>query len=138
MNRSDLQALAGVRVQEASALVGSGLFAGGYYLLGYAVECAFKSCIAKEIHEHDFPDRKLLNESHTHDLQKLLNLSGLKTQLEDASAVDPDLATNWAVVKDWSEQARYELNIAEKTARDLLTAITDADHGVLPWLKKYW
>ncbi len=119
-------------------LVGSGQFAGGYYLLGYAVECAFKSCIAKGIHEHDFPEKKLIDESYTHDLQKLLNLSGLKIRLDEASGADPDLATNWAVLKDWSEKSRYELNIAEKAARDLLSAVTDADHGVLQWLKKYW
>lgn len=137
MNRGDLQALSELRLNEATALLDARLFAGAYYLLGYSVECAFKSCIAKLIREYDFPDRKLLTESYTHDLQKLLNVSGLKTMLETESGNNPDFENNWTVVKDWSEQARYELNVAEKKARDLLAAATDPD-GVLPWLKKYW
>jgi hypothetical protein len=138
VNRTDLQALADLRAQEAAVLLGVGHFAGAYYLVGYSVECAFKSCIAREIREHDFPDKKLLTESYTHDLQRLLNVSGLKSKLEAESASDSNLATNWAVAKDWSEQARYELNVAEKKARDLFAAVTDASHGVLPWLKRYW
>ncbi len=138
MNRRDLQALSELRLNEATALLDARLFAGAYYLLGYSVECAFKSCIAKLIREYDFPDRKLLAESYTHDLQKLLNVSGLKTMLETESGNNPDFENNWTVVKDWSEQARYELNVAEKKARDLFASATDPDHGVLPWLKKYW
>jgi hypothetical protein len=30
-----------------------------------------------ELSEHDFPDKKLVNDSHTHDLGKLLELAGL-------------------------------------------------------------
>jgi HEPN domain-containing protein len=68
MNRTDLQEIAEIRLRESKALLAAGLFDGTYYLAGYAVECALKACIAKRTQEHDFPDKKLVNDSHTHDL----------------------------------------------------------------------
>jgi hypothetical protein len=47
MNRNDLQNLSRLREKEAKVLLDNGCFAGAYYLLGYAVECALKACIAK-------------------------------------------------------------------------------------------
>jgi hypothetical protein len=108
------------------------------YLLGYAVECAIKSCIAKQIRRYDFPDHKLVNDSYTHDLEKLLNISGLKSALERATRTSPDLAVNWAIVKDWSEQARYSIGISEKMARDFHSAVTARRQGVLSWLRRRW
>ena len=44
---------------------------GAYYLAGYAIECALKACIAKATRRYDFPDRKKVDASHTHDLREL-------------------------------------------------------------------
>jgi hypothetical protein len=49
MNRRDLQTLADLRVTDGEKLVDAGRFSAAYYLLGYAVECALKACIAKQI-----------------------------------------------------------------------------------------
>ena len=94
MNRNDLQNLSRLRVRESRVLLDNRCFAGAYYLLGYAVECALKACIAKQVKQHDFPDRKLINDSYTHDLEKLLNLSGLKEELLRAAQSQPSLAVN--------------------------------------------
>lgn len=134
MNRTDLQRLAELRLREADHLLSAELYAGAYYLLGYSVECALKACIAKQIRQYDFPDRRLINDSYTHNLETLLRLSGLRDELR----ADPDLDLNWTVVKDWSEQSRYELGISEVRARDLNDAINDAANGVLPWLRTRW
>jgi hypothetical protein len=112
MNRSDLQRLSRLRVNEARALLKEGYYSGAYYLLGYAVECALKSCITKQIKRFDFPDRKLVMDSYTHDLEKLLGVSGLKDGLQNAIRVQPALGINWAIVKDWSEQTRYDTSIS--------------------------
>ncbi len=45
---------------------------------------------------------------------------------------------NWNTVKDWSEDARYKLGIAEKVARDMYEAVTNGVSGILPWLKTQW
>ena len=49
MNRTDLQQPALTRLAEAKALLAAGFPAGAYYLAGYAVECALKACIAKDV-----------------------------------------------------------------------------------------
>lgn len=40
MNRADLQTLSDLRLADGEALLQAGRFAGAYYMLGYAVECA--------------------------------------------------------------------------------------------------
>jgi hypothetical protein len=68
MNRNDLQNLSRLRGKEAKVLLENGYFAGAYYLLGYAVECALKACIAKQIRRYDFPDLTFVRDSHTHNI----------------------------------------------------------------------
>ena len=138
MNRTDLQHLSRLREQEAQVLLDNSCFAGAYYLLGYAVECALKACIAKQIRRYDFPDRRLVNDSHTHDLEKLLNVSGMKHAMQSETQTNPNLAVNWAIVKDWSEQSRYSNNISEIMARNFFSAVTEKDSGILLWLRKRW
>ena len=138
MNRADLQTIAETRVREAKILLDNGEFAGAYYLFGYAVECALKSAIAKQIKEHDFPDKKLVTDSYTHDLDRLLSLSGLRIDFNKETAANPAFNINWGVVKDWSEDARYEASFSEKLVRDFFQAVLDESAGVLQWLKKRW
>jgi HEPN domain-containing protein len=138
MNRDDLQRIARLRVKEARVLLENGYFSGAYYLLGYAVECALKACIAKQIKRYDFPDRKLINDSYSHELEKLLSVSGLKAELQKEIRNNPKLEVNWAIVKDWSVESRYSTDISETTARDFYSAVTTRKNGVLSWLKKWW
>jgi HEPN domain-containing protein len=77
MNRTDLQDVAMRRLRAAESLLNDQHWDSAYYLAGYAVECGLKACIAKQFREHDFPDKKTVNESYTHDLTKLVNLAGL-------------------------------------------------------------
>lgn len=44
--------------------------------IGYAIECALKSCVAKQVKRYDFPDKKIANEAFTHDLEKLMKVAG--------------------------------------------------------------
>ena len=138
MNRADLQEISSLRVEEARVLLRNGYYSGAYYLIGYAVECALKACIAKQIRRYDFPDRKLVNDSYTHDLERLLGVSGLKEELDSESAGNQALEENWSIVKDWSEQSRYRSDIPENEARDLLSAVTARRNGVLSWLMRWW
>jgi len=138
MNRLDLYQISDTRIKEARTLPQNGCFEGAYYLAGYSVECGLKACIAKQIREHDFPDRKFIQDSYTHDLSKLLGLAGLREEHRKKADQDKNFALNWAVVKDWSGEDRYSLQIQEQKARDLIDAITDTNSGVLPWLKTFW
>ena len=138
MNRNDLQSLAELRVADAEILLNARRFPAAYYLLGYAVECALKACIARQIKEHDFPDRQLVLDSYTHNLEQLLRISGVKPQFGARVKVDKAFEVNWTTVRDLTEAARYDDNVPEVRARELLIAVMDATSGVLTWLKTLW
>ncbi|MFP4173930.1 MAG: HEPN domain-containing protein [Candidatus Hydrogenedentota bacterium] len=138
MNKYTLEQLVDIRVSEARALLESGHYEGSYYLAGYAVECAIKACIAKQVREHDFPDKNLAQKSHQHDLTELLGVAGLKQKLVEKGRIDSDFLSYWGVVKDWAVHARYECSIDSHTASDFLEALTDKNSGVLAWLKTFW
>ena len=102
MNRRDFQLLAVTRVKEAKLLLDAGQSLGAYYLLGYAVECALKACIAKNTKRYDFPpERAIYNDIYTHDLVKLLRISGREDDFSTVCAGNPVLDRHWATVKDW-------------------------------------
>lgn len=137
VERKDFQKLARLRVREAKALLDRGLFDGAYYLAGYAVECALKACIAKKTKKHEFPDKKAVERSYTHDLNRLIEAAGLSGELQKRMDSDDRFALNWRVVVSWSEDTRYLMGLAWK-AKALHEAITDKEHGVLQWLRGFW
>lgn len=139
MNRSDFQKLAALRLTEGKVLLDAGYYTGAYYLLGYAVECALKACIAKKTNLHDFPPTRQVVESvYTHDLKRLLTQSGLAQSFEEARNHDPVLEVNWAIVTVWAEDSRYDLAIPTSKANDLYNAIAQPGNGVLSWFMNLW
>ncbi|NEM86390.1 HEPN domain-containing protein [Escherichia coli] len=138
MNKNDLESLAAIRFDEANCLINNGLFHGAYYLCGYSVECALKACIAKTFMQHEFPNKKIVIDSYTHDLSQLLKIANLHQALQSDSENDSSLEINWTIVKDWSEQYRYEQNISQAMAAQLRDAVGDQNSGVLTWVKAHW
>lgn len=136
MNRGDLKNLALTRLKEVEVLLKNRQYSGAYYLSGYVIECALKACIAKQTHKFDFPDKKNVIDSYTHDLEKLVKVAKLDTQLKSALN-DPNFSSRWSVVKDWSEESRYQKYNRQKSL-DIYSAITDPNHGVLQWLQQHW
>ena len=137
MDRKNLQELSKVRLREAKALLDQGLFDGAYYLAGYAVECAIKACIAKGTRRYEFPDKKKVESSHSHNLRELIRVAGLEDARLEQAGKDPEFRTNWDVVEHWSEQSRYRRHGPE-SARKLLMAVGDRRHGVISWIKLHW
>jgi HEPN domain-containing protein len=138
MNRGIFQRISEIRRRDAATLLKARQYSGAYYLIGYAVECALKACVAKQVRRYDFPDRKLANEVFTHDVEKLMSLAGLAPELKKEIEANKPLELNWAVVKDWSESSRYEIGITEAQARDLYLACTARRDGVLNWIRRRW
>jgi len=95
------------------------------------LSCRLCTCIAKNINQYDFPNKKLAEDSYSHDLIKLIGVAGLKTHLTTEESSNQTFKLNWAVAKDWSEQTRYETNITQAEAKDLIDAIADNNTGVL-------
>jgi HEPN domain-containing protein len=138
MNREDLQKISRTRVEEAQTLLDAGHYPGAYYLMGYAVECALKACVAKQVKQYDFPDKKVATEAFTHDLEKLVKVAGLGPDLEKDRESNAALDENWTVVRDWDESARYKMNITSAQGRDLYRACTERHNGILSWIEKRW
>lgn len=138
MNRGELQQLAERRLTDARLLLDADAYAGAYYLAGYAIECALKACVAKQIREFDFPEKRLVDRSYTHNLAQLMEVSGVKALFDQEAIANEALDLSWKVVRDWSEVSRYDLTTTERAARDMLAAVGDETNGVLSWLKKHW
>lgn len=136
MNRQDLQNLALTRLEEVEVLLNNHQYSGAYYLSGYVIECALKACIAKQTQEFDFPDKKNVMDSYTHDLEKLVKVAKLDKELKSLLD-DPNFSLRWSMIKDWSEESRYQTHSQQK-ALDIYLAITDPTHGVLQWLQQHY
>lgn len=137
MDRKDLQVLSRIRVREAKALLRVGLHDGAYYLAGYAVECALKACIAKGTQRHEFPDKKKVEASHTHNLRDLARLANLEDSRLHLARSDSIFRSNWDIVESWSEQDRYRRQRPEN-AQALVEAVDDRRHGIIAWIKLHW
>lgn len=138
MNKTDLEELVNLRINEAKVLLDAESYPGAYYLAGYSLECAIKVCIAKQVREYDFPNLELAKNSYSHKLTDLLGVAGLKQKLAEKEQQDENFHLNWAVAKDWNEKARYESRVEERKAKDLYEAITHNQSGILAWLKTFW
>jgi HEPN domain-containing protein len=137
MNRYDFKQIANIRLKEAKTLLSNGNYDGAYYLCGYVVECGLKACIAKKTKRYDFPDKKTVEGSYTHDFVELIKVAGLEQDLHNETKSNKQFEVNWTVVKDWTETKRYERQ-NDKKAHDLYYAIANRQNGVLKWIRQYW
>jgi hypothetical protein len=112
-------------------------WSGAYYLVGYAAECGLKACLTKDLQPHRMPDKDVLSKGYTHDLDNLLRQANLEGARNLTAQADRYFAVNWQVVVSWNEGSRYA-EWTETQANELYEAVTNADHGVLPWLKQHW
>ena len=136
MNRLEFHSLAAERLKDAAALLKAGRYAGAYYISGYAIECALKACIARKTKQDEFPPKEAAK-YYVHDLPKLRDIAGLESAFIQEAGRDQAFKENWAVVKDWTEESRYQSR-GQQQAEEILSAIDDPQHGVLQWLKRNW
>jgi len=137
MNRTDLQNLAEERLVDAQILVANARYGAAYYIVGYAVECGFKACIARLTAAEDFYDKKLASQIFTHSLRDLANYARLKPAIGQLGSVDQVFQKNWAQVSSWSEESRYETHTRSE-AEEMIEAVQDPQHGVMQCLRRYW
>jgi hypothetical protein len=139
MNQADLQFMAEERILDADALRTGGRWAFAYYVAGYAVECALKSCVlARMIHTGGvFTSKKFAEECFTHDFRTLIKLAGLDPELNAELAANPAFVGFWGTAALWKETSRYEQK-SQPEADALFDAITDNVNGVMRWIRNYW
>jgi hypothetical protein len=134
---ADFRTLANMRAREALFLLRGSQWSGAYYLAGYAIECAFKAYLAKEFRSWCMPDKNKVTKAHIHNLLELAGQCNLAGLMDAHALSDPVFSTNWATVKDWSEESRYRI-WTEIRATDMCRAVNDRNHGVLAWVKSRW
>lgn len=139
MNRSTLQQLSMERLEDAKTLLAAQRWSGAYYIVGYSLECALKSCVLFYIEQTGiiFQDKKYGERCWTHDLETLVHQAGLKEARDEAIRNDAILRHNWKTVKDWSEASRYQI-VTHLKAEELFDAVNDNTNGVLQWVKNFW
>jgi HEPN domain-containing protein len=139
VNRTELRQLSAERTKDAQSLLTAGQWSGAYYLAGYSLECALKSCILARIEQTGivFEDKKFAEKCWTHDIEELAKQAGLTVERDKASKTNLALGKNWQIAKDWSEASRYR-QIEQWQAEMLFRALTDNTDGVLPWVMNFW
>ena len=108
MNQAELRQMANERIKDAKALIDGKRWEFAYYAAGYAVECALKSCLlARMIHTGwIFDDNvKKVDDCRTHDFLKLIQIAGLRdelnTALKTSLAAGDEFVRNWDTVNLW-------------------------------------
>jgi hypothetical protein len=140
LNRSTLQQLSGERIEDARVLLAAQRWSGAYYLAGYALECALKSCVVAYLErniEVFFEISGFQNACWTHDIEILVKHAGLKDERDQLAGTNPKIAQSWTIAKDWKEVSRYEVK-SQLEAEKLFHAINDSTDGVLQWVANYW
>jgi len=94
-------------------------------------------CIARQFQQHDIPDRKLVNDVYTHDMDKSLDLAGLRPTFQQDAAVEQALRTNWSIVKDWTSARDSDLAEEPMVKPDLTTRMIEAGRQFLEELDRH-
>lgn len=139
MNRADLQQLSQDRIEDVAALLAAQRWSAAYYLAGYVVECALKACVAKQVNQHDFPDKNFAIRVFTHNSADLLRAIGLLTIL-DTDRTTPGREAfniNWEIVKMWQPEARYQQK-SRAEAEAMYKAVADPQDGLFAWIQAHW
>ncbi len=107
LSSQTLYEIAKCRFQEAEILLKNGKPDGAIYLSGYSIELMLKRTIVMTLNWDGYPASKKEFEGKTsfkiHDLNLLLNFSGLEKELQ----ADTALYAKWQVASSWESESRY-------------------------------
>jgi hypothetical protein len=143
VNRDELQEMARQRIKDAEALLAGGRWEFAYYTVGYAVECALKSCLLTRMTRTSwvFLEKWDARVCLTHEFGKLIELAGLRDELNNAlktsTAAGGEFVANWNTTEKWTVTSRYQAK-TEAEAKGLYAAITADPHGVFKWIQNFW
>jgi HEPN domain-containing protein len=133
LTKGRLIELAEAKLADAIYLQAAGRSANAYYLAGYAVELMLKAVISTRFKAETLPDRKLVDQLHSHRLADLARVAGLSEEIKLRSETDPIFKAVWETTVGWSEGARYTDRGSE--AEQLIRAIADPVRGILGWIR---
>ena len=105
LSKTDLKRIAKVRLDDAKALYEAERLDGATYLCGYVIEIALKHRICRTLKWDTFPESagefNGFTSFKTHDLDKLLKLSGVEKKVREG------FLEEWSIVRTWNPELRY-------------------------------
>lgn len=137
MKRSDLQAMAQLKIDDAILLLRHDRPSSAYYLCGYGVEFGLKACIARQISKETIPDKSFIKDVYQHNFPSLVRLAGLEADRREKVKHNTEFGANWAIAAEWDPESRYEAK-QSADAVYLINAVNDPLNGVLAWIKTHW
>jgi HEPN domain-containing protein len=135
-SKRQFQELAKMHAEDARMLLGAHRHTNAVHLAGIAVECSLKALICDRFLEGVLPDRKIVERAHSHQLDDLIGLAGIKSQLQTKLVEDIAFEVRWSVVRSWSITTRYE-TISRPEATEFVSAAVDRE-GIQAWIKTFW
>ncbi len=136
MSKAQFQQLAEMHADNARQLYRLGGYTNAFHLAGLAVECALKALVCDRFIQGVLPDPRIVTAAHSHKLEDLAGLAGIKAALIERVKADEAFAAKWTAVRNWSIASRYE-TITFVDAAELIEAALDAG-GLLEWIRTYW
>jgi len=101
---AELEGLSLERLEDAKVLSAAGRNEGAVYICGYAIELALKKRICTTLGWTEYPDDGKGTDKYksfkTHDLEILLHLSGLESEIKTKYFAE------WSAI-DWNPEIRY-------------------------------
>ena len=123
LSRQELRKTAKARLRDAEVLTRWRRYDGAVYLCGYAVEMRLKARICQTLKWTGFPDTRKefegYNTFRTHDLDRLLHLSGVESKIKTVHLAE------WSIVATWDPEVRYRPtgSASAQEARDLIDSV---------------
>jgi hypothetical protein len=104
--RNELRKIGRSRLKDAEILYNNQRYDSAVYLCGYALELFLKARICRHLKWVGYPSTRSEFQNYqsfrTHDLNVLLNLSGLRNKINER------YFTEWSDVITWNPEIRYE------------------------------
>lgn len=95
-----------------------------------------KGRIASLFRANDIPDKRLVNDVHTHDLTALVRIAGLRDRLAAEQRTNVQLDSNWKTVTTWSNESRYSA-WTQVEATEMVNAVTQRGTGALACIRRF-
>lgn len=78
------------------------------------------------------------NQGFTHNLETLVRLAGLQSELEAQTRASDAFQEFWNNIRGEKVDWRYDSPIGEAEAASFVQSVADATDGILPWLQAHW
>lgn len=116
MKKEEIEKIVKARVIDAEVLFNAERYDGSVYLCGYAIELGLKARICNTLNWSEYRTSRDYQTFRTHNLDVLLNLSGIEDKIK------LNHFTDWSIVTQWSPEARYSPigNVQKSVALDML------------------